>query len=169
MMKNFSLLGFLLISLSISKGFANIQQSEMALKRFDTDFCTAWPEGTKKHPMLWAHCCVAHDLGFWIGGNKKQKKRVDLELKSCVSKVAGPIMGQIMFVGVQLGYLSPIKGPNRWGWGWKHSQEYYRTLSEEENDIARETLMDLDAINPILIDDFIDFRFNRNDSLVIQH
>ena len=77
-------------------------------------------------------------------------------------------MGQIMYVGVQLGYLSPVKVPNRWGWGWKHSQDYYRILNLEEQEVARKNLIDLEAINPVLIDEFIDFRFNRNESLVLQ-
>jgi hypothetical protein len=43
------------------------------LKSFETDYCTFFPEGTLRNPNLWKHCCIAHDLRYWVGGNQTEQ------------------------------------------------------------------------------------------------
>lgn len=93
--------------------------SENNLKPFVTDFCTGYPEGTVLHPQLWRHCCVEHDLYLWAGGSPKDRVQVDKGLLSCVQKTGATINGSLIYWGVRLGNLSPIKFEDKkWGNGW---------------------------------------------------
>ena len=88
------------------------------LKPFFTDGCTDFVDGPPGQPNLWLHCCTEHDLRYWFGGTEKEMNFTDRRLKSCVQKVAGPIWSNMIYDGVRLGHLSPIKSKTHWGWGW---------------------------------------------------
>lgn len=93
--------------------------SENNLKSFSTDFCTAYPEGTVIHPQLWRHCCIEHDLFLWAGGSAKDRVQVDKGLLACVQKTGAVVNASLIYWGVRLGNLSPIKFEDKkWGNGW---------------------------------------------------
>lgn len=105
----------LLYSLSFS---AQSDDSTPLLKRFFTsDQCTFWPDSSSSKD--WSHCCVQHDFYYWAGGTQKERETIDQELKSCIQKSSGHINAELMFMGVRLGSLSPVKfGGKQWGNAW---------------------------------------------------
>ncbi|MBT3585080.1 MAG: hypothetical protein HN509_09240 [Halobacteriovoraceae bacterium] len=122
---------------SIAHASDQVQASEIVLSTFSSDLCTGYPEGTKKEPMLWAHCCIKHDLAYWVAGTRKVRKEVDKRLKSCVTEVAGKARGRLMYTGIRLGHLSPIKHPSHWGHAWpKKHRKTYAPLTEQQKAIA---------------------------------
>ena len=80
------------------------------LSPFSTDECTYFPEGTQSSPKIWAHCCVEHDLKYWIGGTKAEQVTSDLKLKECVTKSSSEFYGELMYRGVIIGNIK-IKYP----------------------------------------------------------
>ena len=156
-----SLFGTLLISIYSFDLFAEAQLN-VKFKAFKTDLCTSYPEGTRDQPMLWANCCIKHDMAYWVAGDKKDLKRADLSLKECVTAVAGPFQGNLMYRGIRAGHYFPFKSKYRWGWAWQKSRHRYTPLSTQEQDYILSIIYQQVDINPILVDDFINFRFNQN-------
>lgn len=149
MLKLFSTLG---IFLSLS--FSVLAED---LKPFTTDFCTGYMEGPASEPMKWAHCCVEHDLNFWVGGTADERNTADLGLKKCVADTGEPEQAQIIFMGVRLGYYSPyhIKD-KRWGNGWvDESRAHYRSLSKSEIQLISETLHEDETVNSEILERFL--------------
>lgn len=96
-----------------------------SISPFETDYCTNYPEGTKTEPELWKHCCLKHDLDFWVGGTKKERLAADLEFRSCIEKTGSPYQARMMYLAVRLGSYSPIKYPNRkWSNGWQDRPDF---------------------------------------------
>jgi hypothetical protein len=142
-----TLMFFLLSSIS----FAQIERP------FVTDSCTGYPEGTKKNPTLWEDCCKTHDLYFWAGGNKSQRKTVDKELRSCIKSKGGKFHATIMYLGVSIGGLSPIKfGGKQWGnaWGKKTRKTKLSEpeLAELKHSLELESDLDVDQIENFILD-----------------
>lgn len=100
--------------------FQNIyaQEDTRVLEDFVSDGCTLFINGPANHPDLWKHCCFEHDLVYWFGGTKLDKHLADLDLRSCVKKVAGNFWANLMYTGVKFNDYSPIKFKYVWGWGW---------------------------------------------------
>ncbi len=91
-----------------------------ALDPFETDGCTFIidrPIFSKKKSFK--PCCYLHDISYWIGGSKKQRKTSDKELKKCIKKESNGFYGSLFYLGVRTGHLSPIKSRFQWGWGRK--------------------------------------------------
>jgi hypothetical protein len=95
------------------KTFAN------QLQPFVTDYCTMFSNGTFEKPDLWKHCCLDHDIRYWYGGTEINMDQADLNLKSCVEKVAGTSWATLIYSGVRAGHYSPIKNVHKWSWGWE--------------------------------------------------
>jgi len=83
---------------------------------FDSDGCSCWPDG------YWVECCIKHDLLYWIGGTREERKRADLELKKCVLDKGHPIVARMMYFGVRLGGVWWLPTSFRWGFGWDYPQ-----------------------------------------------
>lgn len=56
--------------------------------------CTGYPEGS------WGHCCVEHDIMYWIGGTFEDRKAADEGLLRCVDESGGS--GQVLYNGVRI-------------------------------------------------------------------
>jgi hypothetical protein len=152
-MKIFSLL--LLFCLSFST------QAATTPKPFVTDLCTGYPEGTLEQPKLWAHCCLKHDLDLWAGGKESHRTQVDLNLRECVSLTGQPQHARLMWLGVRLGRLSPIKIPGQqWGNAWG-SDVRDELLSKNEIMLLQATLRD-STLGPDAIEHFIQDLIRRN-------
>ena len=107
------------------------------LEPFATDGCSVWIDGPPKHPNLWRHCCVAHDLAYWIGGTKAQRRKADDELKRCIFEAQRPMLAsQTTFYGVRMGGGPYWPMSYRWGFGWNYWDgkwlRGYKTLTTEE-------------------------------------
>jgi hypothetical protein len=81
---------------------------------FKPDGCSCWPDGD------WLECCVNHDLLYWIGGTREERKEADQELRKCVTEKGHPIVGQVMYLGVRIGGVWWLPTPFRWGFGWNY-------------------------------------------------
>jgi hypothetical protein len=124
------------------------------LKSFETDYCTFFPEGTLRNPNLWKHCCIAHDLRYWVGGNQTEQNQSDLALKKCVNKVAGKVLAETMYLAIRTGHYSPIKSKYRWSWGWSPKRKFHEITSTDLKSILKLSKeIDLDAE---LVQAFID-------------
>ncbi len=108
----------LLILLSIS--FATIclgAEEKVLLRPFKTDGCTGWFDQSFKYD--WKKCCVIHDLYFWAGGEKSDRKNADKKLRQCVKEVSNGFHAGLIYFGVKTGSLSPFKIPSKkWGNAW---------------------------------------------------
>jgi hypothetical protein len=125
------------------------------VKPFETDFCTGYKEGTSKVPLLWADCCKEHDLYLWAGGTRKQRRQADRRLRKCVRDKGAPIHGIIMWLGVRIGKLSPIKiKGHQWGNAWGHKVRREK-LSKDEIKALQQSLTQHSDLSPEQIIDFI--------------
>lgn len=93
---------------------------------FKTDYCTMFVDGN------WGHCCLDHDLRYWIGGTIEEQNTSDNKLRSCVLDAAGSFWANLIFHGVRLGHHSPVKSPYQWAWGWGDDHPEFRELSKED-------------------------------------
>lgn len=102
---------------------------------FTTDGCSFYPDGNPNGNQVdeWKHCCVIHDLAYWMGGLEHYKIAADQALKECVNKTpaSGAGFGQpsLIYLGVLVGGApswGPIKNPAgfRWGYGWPNNVRY---------------------------------------------
>ncbi len=90
------------------------------LKPFATDGCSLWIDGPPDRPNLWRHCCVAHDLAYWIGGTRAQRKQADIVLKQCIKDAQQPLIADPTYHGVRLGGGPYWPSTYRWGYGWDY-------------------------------------------------
>lgn len=127
----------LLMSLISFKTYAN---STVTLKPFLTDYCTAYPEGTRDQPELWKHCCIEHDLYFWAGGSREDRKETDLRLKACVEATGEVEIARLIYAAVTIGGASPIRFKTKeWGHAFE-GRERYLPLSAEETTMVMNQL-----------------------------
>ncbi|WP_341503933.1 hypothetical protein [Gallaecimonas sp. GXIMD4217] len=101
------------------------------LKRFTSDGCSAFPDGTLAQQQLWLACCTAHDRAYWQGGSYRQRLEADLALKSCVEQVGEPQIALLMLAGVRVGGSPLWPTPFRWGYGWPYPRPYGELSGEE--------------------------------------
>ena len=83
---------------------------------FVSDGCSCWPDSD------WVECCVEHDVVYWMGGTREQRKQADLELRRCVSGKGHPVIAQMMYFGVRIGGVWWLPTSFRWGFGWEYPQ-----------------------------------------------
>jgi len=87
-------------------------------RAFTTDGCSASPDGDK------VGCCVEHDIPYWCGGSKEQRRRADECLGHCVAELGQPVMGWIMERVVRVGGHPFVPAGWRWGFGWDYPAGY---------------------------------------------
>ncbi len=83
---------------------------------FKSDGCSCWPDSD------WVECCIEHDLVYWMGGTRHEKKEADKKLKECVSQKGHPVIATIMYYGVRVGAVWWLPTPFRWGFGWDYPE-----------------------------------------------
>lgn len=101
------------------------------IKKFTSDGCSLFPDGTLTQRNKWYHCCYNHDIVYWHGGTKAERKEADRRLQTCVAKTGYPRTGSLMYMGVRLFGIPHIPAWFRWGFGWPYGRAY-KELSEEE-------------------------------------
>lgn len=111
-------LSLMLASISVQQASAQRVSPLNKLKPFATDGCSVWIDGTVTQPYLWRHCCVAHDIAYWMGGAHLERNKADDELLACVSDVGGKAMGNYMYFFVSTSGGPFLLTPYRWGYGW---------------------------------------------------
>lgn len=148
---------------------------------FSSDGCSAYPD--KNHffgENKWSHCCLAHDMAYYIGGTFEEKERADEELSQCVAEESFPLHGQLMKLGVTIGGTPKINTSWRWGYGWYRPVDYKEYSHIEMNKISEKMptildyleensdLFDAEQINYVLdafnkISDDVHFKKNAKD------
>lgn len=113
---------FLCVALLLASFVASFSNPSAAnsLKPFATDGCSLWLDGTPEQPNLWRHCCVAHDLAYWQGGTKEQRKQADEEILACVKQAQGSGMANYIYGNVRWGGSPYWMSNYRWGYGWDY-------------------------------------------------
>lgn len=120
------------------------------LKPFTTDGCSVFPDGTFEQTSLWVDCCIRHDLAYWKGGSREDRRVADEVLKQCVANIGEPEIAQLMEAGVRAGGSPYFPTPYRWGYGWSYPRGYATLTSEDQAQVhqrleqLRRTLDSLD-------------------------
>lgn len=103
------------------------------IKKFRSDGCSRWPEGSGDKPHRWLKCCFQHDIAYWVGGAEKYRKIADKEFKQCLNKVSSSFMSNIMYTGVRIGGSAAFDTDYQWGYGWNYDRGYLAlNLKEKE-------------------------------------
>lgn len=111
---------FLLTALFVATAGCSSLLRASELKPFTTDGCSLWIDGTPEQPNLWRHCCVAHDLAYWLGGSKADRKKADEDILACVKQAQGPGMAKYIYTNVRWGGSPYWMNYYRWGYGWDY-------------------------------------------------
>jgi len=110
------------------------------LHDFTSDSCSLFPDGNVKDRARWCDCCLAHDITYWQGGTKKDRKRADEVLRKCVLERTGSrVLADMMYDGVRAGGHPAFPTWYRWGYGWKYGKAY-APLTEQEKRQVRNKL-----------------------------
>jgi len=67
-------------------------------------------------------CCDAHDVAYWYGGTRQQRKQADQDFKECVITAGHPFIAGLYYAGVRMGGVPWLPTPYRWGFGWPYSK-----------------------------------------------
>ena len=142
-----SLSGSIILIIAISF-FTTASASAADLDDFMSDGCSLFPDGSVKDRALWCDCCLAHDISYWRGGTKEDRKRADKELRDCVLERTGSkALAKLMFDGVRAGGHPAFPTWYRWGYGWRYGKSY-APLTELENQESSRKLEDYYARHP---------------------
>lgn len=142
-----SLSGSIILIIAISL-FTTASASAADLDDFMSDGCSLFPDGDFKERAKWCDCCLAHDISYWRGGTKDDRKRADEKLRDCVLKRTGSkALADLMYNGVRTGGHPAFPNWYRWGYGWKYGRSY-APLTEQENQEASRKLEDYYARHP---------------------
>jgi hypothetical protein len=115
--------------------FLSFNIHAFTLNEFKTDYCTMYKEGPANDPEAWKDCCLEHDMYYWAGGTIKERKVADLRLKECVEDLGYPLEAKLIYSGVLLGHLSPIKSKYPWNNGWKGKRQYLSLTTSERQQV----------------------------------
>ncbi|MBT3609684.1 MAG: hypothetical protein HN516_05015, partial [Gammaproteobacteria bacterium] len=102
----------------LSAAPATIYAAELA--PFSSDGCSLFPEGSGENSDLWLSCCRAHDLSYWRGGTRAERRAADDALEQCVAAKGYPKVAALMSMGVFVGGTPFLPTPFRWGYGWPY-------------------------------------------------
>lgn len=83
---------------------------------FKSDGCSCWPDSD------WVECCIEHDLAYWKGGTRHERKEADRRLKECIIQKGHPVIANFMYYGVRAGGTWWLPTSFRWGFGWDYPQ-----------------------------------------------
>ena len=109
------------------------------LAMFNTDGCSAFPEGSLKDVERWQDCCIAHDLAYWVGGTYADRSAADEALAECVADTGEPAIAKLMLAGVRAGGSPFLPTTFRWGYGWRYWRGY-QPLTDTEKALILDTI-----------------------------
>lgn len=135
------------------------------LQSFQSDGCSMYPDGV---PLVednkWVHCCITHDMSYWVGGKKEEKLKADALLGQCVAEETSEFHGGLMELGVLTGGLPNSGLPWRWGYGFKNGRSY-KTMTLEEKKMHFEKfdgiIFEIERVSPDLTLDQISYMIAR--------
>jgi len=126
------------------------------LKPFTSDGCSQFPDGTLNEKNLWCGCCITHDIAYWQGGSRQQKKQADEALRSCVlNSTKNSLLAETMYIGVRLGGLPIFPVWYRWSYGWEYGRGFQALKQEEKQLVATQ----LNQYKSTLAKPYCDFEY----------
>jgi len=106
------------------------------IRDFESDGCSLFPDGTAGDRTKWCDCCFDHDVAYWRGGSREERKTADRKLRDCVQeRTKDKALADLMYHGVRVGGDPAFPTWYRWGYGWSYEGRH-RPLSEEEKRLA---------------------------------
>lgn len=103
------------------------------LRKFSSDGCSHYPDGTPSAPKKWESCCVSHDRDYWAGGIRAARKYSDVLLKQCVARSSGSkFRAYTMWLGVRFAGVPWLPSSFRWAYGWPYYRGYKPITPEEQ-------------------------------------
>lgn len=134
----------ILIALLFVVGF----KPKLKLKDFKSDGCSLFPDRSLISENDWCDCCLEHDIAYWRGGTKKERKEADSIFKNCIEEKTGnKFLAGTMHLGVRAGASPYFYAWYRWGFGWPYGR-FYKKLSDDELSLAEEKLQNYFQSNP---------------------
>jgi hypothetical protein len=110
------------------------------LRPFASDGCSLFPDGAIKDRTKWCACCLSHDIAYWQGGTKKERKMADEALRDCVrERTNDQGLAETMYLGVRVGGHPAFPAWYRWGYGWPYGRGH-KPLSDAEKQRVLERL-----------------------------
>lgn len=87
---------------------------------FTQDGCSLFIDGFFGHDF--SEACLSHDIKYWAGGSKEERKLADVALREDISHTGplGPVIAPIMYAGVRVfgdSFITRAVDAN-WGYGW---------------------------------------------------
>jgi hypothetical protein len=92
---------------------------ELPTRPFTSDGCTLSPNWNV------FHCCVEHDMDYWCGGTKEERKNSDFIFRQCVQEQSDTA-SLFYWIGVRVGGISYLPTPWRWGYGHKFLHDKFK-------------------------------------------
>lgn len=140
---------FLLLAVCTLNGSAGLAQSLEIQHPFATDGCTASEDGT------WRHCCIEHDILYWMGGTYSDRKAADEGLQTCMTNSGGANQAPMFYNGVR------IFGTHLWATAWP-PRDASTLTAEEKADMQSELELYASLGYPL------DFEFGIRESILFQ-
>jgi len=126
------------------------------LKPFTSDGCSQFPDGTLTEKNLWCGCCITHDIAYWQGGSRQQKKQADEALRTCVlNSTQNSLLAETMYIGVRLGGLPIFPVWYRWSYGWEYGRNFQALNQKEKQLVATQ----LNQYKSTLAKSYCDFEY----------
>ena len=106
------------------------------LHDFTSDGCSLFPDGSLKDRALWCDCCLNHDLAYWRGGTRQDRKRADEALRACVLvRTKNKTLSDLMYDGVRAGGHPAFPTWYRWAYGWRYGKGYAPLTAREKREV----------------------------------
>ena len=99
------------------------------IQPFKTDLCTHYPNTTDGILRPYTKCCLMHDVEYYLGGTKKDRKNADKNLRDCFRTMGYNLRSRVVFSGVR------IFGKHYWGYAFKDLKPAYWELTPEQKKI----------------------------------
>lgn len=120
------------------------------LRPFTSDGCSASPDGVPltSKSQAWLDCCIDHDLEYWGGGSKSDKRSADSKFKKCIQDKGYESVAYLYHKSVSVVPSAKTNFTYRWGYGWNYKRPYKPLNSVEKNQMT--AMYEVENFNELL-------------------
>ena len=102
-------------------------EDQQPARPFVTDGCSLWLD------REWdLDCCVTHDIAYWCGGTREERRQADAAFGECVAANTAQSIGLGMRLGVRMGGHPLFPTSYRWGYGHDYRACYPSTKAQRD-------------------------------------